>query len=288
MVQKDPSDFNFQIGEYDRPEALLDDKPPEADVRSVSHRVTIITILIFCVLGLAVGIGYYHMRERFAEVHHTGAAGLENISQNLESRFSSLSIQQAKFQDTFSQQAEALEKRIETLKTELQGIEKQIASMGASKPNRKDLEQLVSKLNNNMTPGKQEVDRLASGQKQLLKSLEALDMKREKGLTHTASALEQNQERLAALQEELESLSARKIDKHIFNMQFKNEQKVYQKALDELTQKFEARIKRLEGKIRSTENTSIPRPPEPPGAASPSEKNVSGKPIKIEEQNIKQ
>jgi chromosome segregation ATPase len=288
MAQRNSSDFNFRIGKYDRPETLLEDEPPEADVKSVSHRMTIITILILCLVSFTFGFGYFHMKKRFTEVNNTGAVGLENISRNLESRFSSLSIQQAKFQDGFSQQAASLEKKIENLKANLKNIEKQLAAIGASKPNRKDLELTVVKMNKNIVPIQQKVNQLASDQKKLLNHLEASNKKRDRELTHTASALAMSKKSLDELKEELESLSVRKIDKHIFEMQFKNEQKVYQKALNQLTRKFETRVKRLEGKIRSLEKTGAPkastslRPPKPP------EKTATDKPIKIEEQSIKQ
>jgi chromosome segregation ATPase len=292
MAQRNSSDFNFRIGKYDRPEILL-------DVRSVSHRITIITILILCLVGLAFGFGYFNMKKRFSEVHNTGAVGLENISRNLESRFSSLSIQQAKFQDSFSQQAASLEKKIENLKAYLKNIEKQLAAIGASKPNRKDLELTVLKMSKNIAPIQQKVNQLASDQrklvnqlasdqKKLMNRLEARNKKRDRELTHTASALAMSKKSLDELKEELESLSVRKIDKYIFEMQFKNEQKVYQKALNQLTRKFETRVKRLEGKIRSLEKTGVPKASTSLRSPNPPDKSTADKPIKIEEQSIKQ
>ena len=233
MVQRDPSNFNFRIGENDRPEILLEDEPPKADVRSVSHRMTIITILLLGLGGFAFGFGYFKIKQSFTEVNTTGAVGLENISRSLESSFSSLSIQQAKFQDRFSQQTTSLEKEIENLKTTFKKIEKQLTAIGASKLNQKDLELAVLKMNKNMVPIQQKVNQLAADQKKLANRLEALNNKRDKELTHTASALEMSKNNLDELKEELESLSSRKIDKYIFEMKFKNEQKVYQKAFNQ-------------------------------------------------------
>ena len=310
MVQRDPSNFNFRIGENDRPEILLEDEPPKADVRSVSHRMTIITILLLGLGGFAFGFGYFKIKQSFTEVNATGAVGLENIARSLESSFSSLSIQQAKFQDRFSQQTTSLEKEIENLKATFKKVEKQLAAIGASKLNQKDLELAVLKMNKNMVPIQQKVNQLAADQKKLVNQLatgqkklvnqlvtdqkklanrlEALNKKRDKQLTHTASALEMSKNNLDELKKELESLSSRKIDKYIFEMKFKNEQKVYQKAFNQLTRKFETRVKKLEGKIRSLEKTGGSKASTSLQSPNPLEKSATGKPSQIEEQSIKQ
>lgn len=277
--EKEP---RFQIGGEERPDTILPIREEVPEIKKVSHRVTRVAVLILLLVGAGFAVGYFELKKRFNQIYNEGAQGFSAISQNVEVRFSALMKEQEKLNETLTGQIRTLEKNTSELKTALKQTEKQLAALDAAKANKKELEIITSTIDQNVNAVKKDLTALSE-------SIPRLEQKLSSEITQIAEAIQKINISVTRIREEVKALSVKKMDKAIFEVKWKNEQKIFQEMLDEATREYPSRIRLLEKRLDLLEKKATPpsaanAPPAPKPEPSPSPVT----PGKIEEESIKE
>jgi chromosome segregation ATPase len=138
----------FQFGKDDEsPGTILQEELQELKIEKLSNRVTLLTILIPFMIGIILVIAYLDIKNRVTRTHNTEAISIEKISKDLQTKFSSLSLEQAKIKDIQSQKILSFEKSIDVLQSRLKTILPVLKQLESSAIGRDELSQVIESLN---------------------------------------------------------------------------------------------------------------------------------------------
>ena len=219
----------------------------ELQIKKLSRKVTRISIYILCLTAIMLSVAYLDIKKRIGHIQNTGSTKVQGLSENLESRFSSLSLQYAKLEDSMNKKFLSIKKTTATLKKDLNQSEKFIQTVQANQQNKKEGD-------------KKEIENAWS-------EIERLDDKFTTQFTGLLSVADQNKKKIKKLQTDLSALSARKVDLKRLNLALENEQKNYQQKLTALSKEFEGKIQSIRDRITAVQkiNEFIASPPPKPG-----------------------
>jgi chromosome segregation ATPase len=241
MAAKKRTDFQIGFDDED-PNAIYRGEMETLKIEKLSQRVTLLTILIPCLVGIMVFFGYLDIKDRLTQSNYTGTQGVEKLSRDMESRFSSLSLKQARLEEALATRIKSitgLEKSITAQEKGLAALDKQVKSfawrdkqaikkvtetMGtlAGKKELKALNNKVSRIDKAVAPLSLEISSAHV-------KLEALDTRASKELTkltqksralnealvqlkNETQAMAQIKTETAALETEMRALIAEKVD----------------------------------------------------------------------------
>ena len=147
MEDNNNSRFQFSA-DNDEPEAILQDELRELKIEKLGQRVTLLTILIPCMIGIILVITYLDIKDRVTRSYDTGAIGVQKLSKDLASKFSSLSLEQAKINDIQAKTIPELEKSAAFLKSRITKLQKSMSQVTASTISRDELTRVAENLSN--------------------------------------------------------------------------------------------------------------------------------------------
>ena len=312
MVKDDSKQFNFDgIEDEEYAGELYREEVKDLRVEKINQRVTIITILIPCLIGVVLYIAYRDLTGRVTKSEFTGSKEVQALSEELEKKFSDLAAQNAAFQAALNAKITSIEKTTKGLNATLKNINASVqklkqnenktqASLKAirvSKVDKKEQAAAVAKINKTMAPLRKELDALApiskdvrllsSELKTLEKNTKSESESHKASLTKTKNDLIQIQNSLAILGDqkidkaslqallELESLKAKKHNE----LAIEQAVEAIEKRLDALLE----RAKSLEQNLKQLEPTTTKVP-----FAKPAPKTKSTDSGDILEQDIKE
>lgn len=140
--------LTFQFGnEEESPETILQDELQKLKIEKLSNRVTLLTILIPFMIGIILVVAYLDIKNRVARTHNSEATSIERISKDLDSKFSSLSLEQAKIKDIHSKKMPSIEKSIAFLQSGLKTTQSLLKKLESSSLRREELSQAIEALN---------------------------------------------------------------------------------------------------------------------------------------------
>ncbi len=183
----DDKTYGFKMGDDDLPEPeeppvedlLLTSELPPQPYDRLRRRITVLGVLMPLLLAGLIVAGYLDIKRRVSQTENTGSMEVLNLSRDLESSFSSLSVRQAKLEEAMGKMVAEVEKKNAALKTGLQAeLQKAVAEVKSLK---KSLAELNQRLAGVEKKQRSEVDRL----KGELKSLRA-ELKRIGGKSESA------------------------------------------------------------------------------------------------------
>ena len=183
----DDKTYGFKMGDDDLPEPeeppvedlLLTSELPPQPYDRLRRRITVLGVLMPLLLAGLIVAGYLDIKRRVSQTENTGSMEVLNLSRDLESSFSSLSVRQAKLEEAMGKMVAEVEKKNAALKTGLQAeLQKAVAEVKSLK---KSLAELNQRLAGVEKKQRAEVDRL----KGELKSLRA-ELKRTGGKFESA------------------------------------------------------------------------------------------------------
>jgi len=293
MSDRDSSIFKMGVDD-DRSDPMLKQRSREKtkkeikDIRAEKpgRRIILISILIACLLGILLFIAYSDIKKRVSATNYTGAQNVQNLTQNLESRFSSLSVQYAKIEDSLAKKILSLEKSMASLKVHLDKSEKTLKTIKATKADKKEMKSSIAGIKRTAAPVQKDIKSISAKIKIMEKKFrQELD-----GLSKTL-----NKEK-KELRSDISTLSTVKINKKEFDLEIEKERKIYQKELSKITRELEKKTESLQMEIRrlksiqkiSEKKKQIePQKPDTSGRQAPkSESKVPVQPGTIVEQDI--
>jgi len=202
MEEKEKSSENFKFSaDEERPTSLFNVKR-EQTLREnhrtdiLSRRITIISLLFFCMLVLVIFVGYLHMEKQFSQIRNTETSETRKLSQELESKLVSLSAEYAKLEDSLTRKVSPVdevlsdfEKTIVSLKNDLKKLKKSLNADKKSKVGDKELKAAIGKMENMLEPLRKDVEKISGKITSLDKRFsEELAKKHGAGTTNTEAA----------------------------------------------------------------------------------------------------
>jgi peptidoglycan hydrolase CwlO-like protein len=201
MQPKDSETFRFGKDDADQDE-IMHLELQELKVEKISHRLTLLTILLPCIIGIILVIAYLDIKDRVTRTYDTGTTGVQKLSRDIESKFSSLSLEQAKIKEILSKIPD-LENTTAFAQSRIKPMEKALKHLESTSINRDDLSRVVERMNERFSS-------IPSNLKTELQNIKTADQ-------DTAEKIEKISERLDSVSEALLKLgeAVKKIDQNI-------------------------------------------------------------------------
>jgi DNA repair exonuclease SbcCD ATPase subunit len=261
------SSFKFNGDDDEEPDSeqtIYQEEARDRRVEKLSHRVTIISILVPVLIGVIFYIAYREITGRVSQSQDTGAMEIQNLSSQLEENFAKLSVKYGELEAALTEKLAALEKVDRSMKANLKQAEDTVAKINATKVDKKDQEDAIAKIDKALNPIRQELKTIKSvttdlqtqnnDLKQQLAALSAnltrLSASTEKTLKESATI---HTNELTAIQSELSSLSGRKMDKESLQLELLKARKLFQRDLDETKSAIDKRLASMLRKIKDLE-----------------------------------
>ena len=254
----------------------MDDETPEFQVQEdlddlkvekLHKRITRISIIIPCLVIIIIIAAYFDLKKNLSSINIEGNTGVQTLSKELESRFSSLSIKEANLEETLGKKVAALEKATASLQTATKEATTAIKYIRSARI--KDNESTASAIQNiekTLASIPKELEKISS-------DLKAIDKTSSAKLAIFSQFMDSSKNDLLTIRSDISSLKSSKADQTAL----KDQQKVYQLALRQLTTNLEERIKFVEkmlnepGKIQTSPKKQSQTKPEPSNSSNQAE-----------------
>jgi chromosome segregation ATPase len=318
------STFKFNGDDEPEPEpeqSLYQEEARDRRIEKISHRVTIISILIPVLLGVVFYITYRDITSRVSQSQDTGAMEIQNLSTHLEDQFEALSKKYGELETSLAQKLAALEKVDKSMKANLKQAQDMVSKVNATKVDKKEQQDAIAKIDTALGPIRKDLESLGPMRKQLetltpmrkeletltpmRKQLEVLAPMREDLKTVTAelrSLDKDTQQQLSTLsvnvdkalndltriqseiQSDMSNLSDQKLNKDALQLELLKARKKYQRDLELTKLALDKRLSSILRKIRDLEKIAH----SPHAATKPSGGAISSGSGKIVEQELKE
>jgi chromosome segregation ATPase len=285
---EDYSSFKFNgDDEPDSEQTLYQEEVKDRRVEKLSHRVTIISILIPVLIGVVFYITYRDITSRVSQSQDTGAMEIQNLSTQLEENFAALSVKYGDLEVALTQKLAALEKVDKAMKNNLKKAEATVAKINATKATKKDQQAAIAKIDKALNPIRQEL--------KAIKSVTTELQARDNDLKQQLSTLSANTDKtlkelgtipkeLAAIQTDLSSLSSRMLNKDALQLELLKARKNFQRDLELTKSTIDKRLASMLRKIKDLEKLARA----PLSSSRPTGQTVSPGSGGIVEQEIKE
>jgi chromosome segregation ATPase len=312
----------FKFNGDDEPEPVPEQSLYQEEVRDrriekISHRVTIISILIPVLLGVVFYVTYRDITSRVSQSQDTGAMEIQNLSTQQEDQFEALSKKYGELETSLAQKLAALEKVDKSMKANLKQAQDMVSKVNATKGDKKEQQDAIAKIDTALGPIRKELESLGPMRKELetltpmrkeletltpmRKQLEVLTPMREDLKTVTAelrsldrdtqqqlSTLSVNVDKalndLTRIQSDMSSLSDQKLNKDALQLELLKARKKYQRDLEITKLALDKRLSSILRKIRDLEKIAH----SPHAATKPSGGTITSGSGKILEQELKE
>ena len=243
-------------------ESLYAEERNDLKLEKLTQKVTIISILIPVLIGVILVISYLDIKSRVTTVQDTGESGVQSLSQNLESRFSSLSVKFAQLEEIFNQKIDKAAQTQLKLQKKLIEAEKSIRWLNKIKAGRKTFEQKSSDLETNIEAIRTDLQTLDS-------NLSSLNASVKKELVDLVSLVEKSSAAMLALQAQV----AEKMDRTETEKAIDAQKKDLVASIEKLGLRLEKQIVLNRQKIAAVKEKVAGR--KTTGSAKPAKKTAS-------------
>lgn len=174
--------------------------------------------------------------------------GVQTLSKELESRFSSLSIKEANLEETLGKKTAALEKAAASLQTATKEATTAIKYIrSARKKDNENIASAIKKIEKTLASIPKDLEKILS-------DLKAIDKTSSAKLVIFSQFMDSSKNDLLTIRSDISSLKSSKADR----TDLKDQQKVYQLALRQLTTNLEDRIKSVENILKERGKVNAP------------------------------
>jgi DNA repair exonuclease SbcCD ATPase subunit len=271
MNAKESKEFNFdEIGDDGYPDSLYHEETKDLRLEKINQRVTIITILLPCLIGVILFIAYRDLTGRVSQSEFSGSKEVQALSEELEEKFKNIANQFSAVQTSLDEKITPIEKTItglnenfkklnnidESLKQNLDKSGTTLKTISASKVDKKEHTAAIEKINNSMSLIREDLEALAPISKEiksLSSEMQAIDKRLKKDLTSFSETMIRSDNDLTQIHNDLEKLADRKLDKASLELEILKARKNYERTLDETVIKLERRMDALLKRIKQLE-----------------------------------
>jgi len=269
MTEKKSSKFKMRVDD-ENPDLQLRDGADGSRLEKLNKRITLISILIPCLMGAILFAAYFNIKTHLSNVNTTGTVGVQTLSKELESKFSSLSLREATLEESMENEVGSLEKTTAEVQKSVKEASTAIRQIrSARKADNQKTANAIEKMEKTLASMSKNLDKISSE----LKSLDQALTKKMKNFS------EAGKNDLAKIQSDIAALKTAKVDQNDVNSALKDQQKIYQLALRQLTSNLEDKIIHLEKKLKKLEK--VPPSSKRPKQVKP-EKSLSSTKVETE------
>ena len=236
----------------------------ELRIEKLSHRITLISILIPVLIVVILGITYLDIKRRVIRTEDTGAVTVQHLSEDLESRFSSLSLAQAHLEEALAKFQDQTDQSLARAQVNLQKIDESLKQSRSTMVSQKEMKSASAKMDQGMA-------NVARSTEELKAQLDTLQQSLQSQLGQLDQQVSELSSRLVEFKETLASLEKNKIDKTGLDLAITLEMLKAKQAFNAKLDDIQAQLHALEQKVAQS---AVP-PPQPPSPAVP--KTTSGK-----------
>ena len=279
----------FKFNGEDEPESeqtLYQDEAKDRRVEKLSHRVTIISILIPVLIGVVFYIAYRDITSRVSQSQDTEAMEIQNLSTQLQDKFDELSTKYGQLEASLVQKLAALEKVDKAMKANLKKAENTVSKINATKADKKDQQDAIAKIDTALSPIRMELKDLSTMRndlKAVTAELQSLDTDVQQKLTTISANVDKSLQNLTKIQSDMSALSNQKLDNDTLQLELLKAKKSYQKELDLTKTALDKRLSSILRKIRDLEKIAqapLAAPKPSGGTSSPGSANIVEQEIK--------
>lgn len=237
----------------------------ELRLEKLSTKVTIISIIIPVLIVVVLAIAYLDMKKRVTFTQDTGTSGVENLSRDMESRFSSLSMRQANLDELIRKMGADNNKAIARIEVKLKKIEDGLKSQKKSMVSKSTLDTRADRL-------KEEIGTVAQAVQTGNIEITQMGQQLKDAMENISTSALENQSQMAQINEKLTGLDQEKIDKASLDLALKLELLKLKKSQKAQLDDIQARLRRLEQRPTSKPAQMVPpskATPEVPAATQP-------------------
>ena len=224
------------------PDAMFMADAENLRIEKLSTRITLVAVLIPCLLVIILAIAYLDIKHRVINTQNTGSMGFQNLSKDLESRFSSLSLKQAKIEEQLAQTSKALETATAALQVNLKKSTAELRRLTEGKVDRAALAALTKKSETSFSALKQDIADLNA-------ALSKFDDELATQILLMADGLKKDQGRLAELEDRTQQLDTEKLNKASMELTLGIERLALQEMVKDKIRELEKKLVLIDKKI---------------------------------------
>lgn len=240
--------FKLDIDDYDvsdnHPNEAIREDMQELKLEKLGQRVTLITILIPILIAIIVAVSYLDIKQRVAQTQTTGTLGVQNLSKDLESRFSSLSVRQAKLEDEVKKQTEILEKKWAEYAVQHKRLEDKIAELTKQMVAKKELSEATTTFDTSLRTLQKKI----AGEQKVLETIQTASDQNLNQMTAFKEETHQKIDSLSKAVKETSTIVTEKLDKNQLDVALKIRDLKLREQIQQQTQHLESEISRLNEK----------------------------------------
>jgi chromosome segregation ATPase len=227
----------------------------ELRIERLNQRMTLISILIPVLIVVILGIAYLDIKRRVIHTEDTGAQTVQQLSEDLESRFSNLSLSQAHLEEALAKLEDQTNQSLAKAQVGLKKLDEALDKARKAMVGRKDLQEVSQKMDQGLANVARSTDEIRAQVDLLGQSLPTRLGQIDQRMTELDAGLTE-------LQKNFQNLESSKIDKAALDLALKLEILKTKRA-------FETQLDELKSQIQSLRQSSAKQSPRQP-AASPS------------------
>jgi chromosome segregation ATPase len=247
MTEKESKKFEMQIDDESQ-DFQAQEEIDDSKVKKLSGRITRISIIIPCLVIIMILAAYFDLKKNLSSVNTMGNMGVQSLSKELESRFSSISIKEANLEESTGKKIGEIEKTIASLKAETKEAATAIRYIRSAR--KTDVEQTENAIHTI----EKKLDSIPKDLNKISSDMKALDQSLTEKLTHISQFINSSKNDLQNINSDISSLKSLKADK----TSLKDQQNVYQLALRQLTSNLDDRMTTLENRLKKLEKMKTP------------------------------
>jgi chromosome segregation ATPase len=210
MNEDDETRFTLRDGS-DAPESFYMADAENLRIEKLSTRITLVAVLIPCLLVIIVAVAYLDIKNRVTTTQNTGSIDVRNLSKDLDSRFSSLSLRQAKLEEQLSNNTKALQTASAALQVKLKKAEAAFKRIADAKADHSALKAMSKKTETAMADLKKDMADLNT-------TFNKFDTGLSAQITQMADGLKKDQDQLAAIEKKTQQLESQMVNKETLDL----------------------------------------------------------------------
>jgi DNA segregation ATPase FtsK/SpoIIIE-like protein len=261
-------------------EAPIPTHVDELRIEKLSHRVTLISILIPVLIVVVLVIAYLDIKKRVIQTEDTGQMTAESLSKEVESRFETLTKAQRLLEENLARLKDLTDQSVAKVQVNLKKLDDRLKRSNRKMISRKDMQTTTDQLGRNIENMSQSIEELKLQLSQLTTSLQPQISALEKALT-------ENKAQMVQLEGMLTNLDKNKIDKAAMELAVKLEalkiKQVYKAQLEDLQSRLTSIEKKLATQPKAAQPAAVPPSPKPIPQQTPP---PAAPPETLEEQTI--
>jgi DNA repair exonuclease SbcCD ATPase subunit len=282
MMEQDK--FRFQIGE-EEPEPPAIDETLQRRVRTLSQRMSFLTLMLPCLIALVIYVAYRDINLRVAQTQHIELQSVDRLAADLQQKTAALLARVSELEATVGAKLDEVSKSVPALQEEIKKAEAGVERHATDKADKKELENSAARVDAALAALSKDLQGLTREVQGLTKDLQGLAPFREelgsasalrndvnsvsarlqklenslgKDLTGLAGYMDRNKAELTQIKTELANLQSRKLDRESTDLEILKAKKSYQTALDQEISRIEKTLSAIQRRLDQIERAFAP------------------------------